>query len=37
MQKAFGLLALVGIMYLAYSSYKKSLTQNKPKLNKDLE
>lgn len=35
--KALGVLAIVGIGFLAYQTYKKIQKQNKPKLNKDLE
>jgi hypothetical protein len=36
-KKAFGLLALIGIGFLAYQSFKEMKNKNKPKLKKDLE
>ena len=36
-KKALGLLAIVGVGFLAYQTYKEMAKQSKPKLKKDLD
>jgi hypothetical protein len=37
MQRVLGILAIVGVGFLAYQAYKNMQKQSKPKLKKDLE